>query len=216
MPSAALLVIDNYDSFTHNLVQMFMHYAVEISVHRADRITLNLAAAMAPDYILISPGPKDPSDSGISVELIRAFCGKMPILGVCLGMQCINEAFGGQTVRAPLPVHGKTSRITHHNTGVFMGLPSPFTAARYHSLAVDLQGTKLAVTAQSEDGVIMGISEPALKIHGVQFHPESFMTEYGFVLLENFLRMGPLADSLTKAPARHADNLLFEPDESAQ
>lgn len=216
MPYAALLVIDNYDSFTHNLVQMFMRYAVEISVHRADRITLVQAAAMAPDYILISPGPKDPSDSGISVELVRAFCGKIPILGVCLGMQCINEAFGGQTVRAPVPVHGKTSRITHDNTGVFRGLPSPFTAARYHSLAVDPQGTTLAVTAQSEDGVIMGISEPARKVHGVQFHPESFMTEYGYVLVENFLQLGPLADSLTESPARHADTLLFKPVESRQ
>ena len=186
-----LLVIDNYDSFTYNLVQMFMPYNLHIHVHRCDRISLDEAHSLAPDYILISPGPGDPVHSGISVELVRSFYQKVPIMGVCLGMQCINEAFGGRTVSAPVPVHGKTSSILHNNNGLFSGMPSPFTAARYHSLIIEpCDRGPLITTSQSRDRIIMGISHPQFPLHGIQFHPESFMTEYGFMIVENFLMMG--------------------------
>jgi len=210
MSRATLLVIDNYDSFTHNLVQMFMHYDLNIIIYRADKIGIADAKQLAPDYILISPGPKDPSDSGISVDLVKHFAGKLPILGVCLGMQCINTAFGGKTVAAPVPVHGKTSRISHDNTGLFSGMPSPFTAARYHSLAVRLSdGAPLKVTARADDGVIMGLESGALKLYGVQFHPESFLTECGFKLIHNFLKTNSPGMDLSAPALIHADNLLF-------
>ena len=189
---AKLLAIDNYDSFTYNLVQMFMHYDLDIKVYRSDMITLKQIAKLNPDYVLISPGPKDPAHAGISIALVEAFCDKLPILGVCLGMQCINEAFGGRTVRAPVPMHGKTSIIQHNNFGIFKGVNSPFPAARYHSLMVEFSQTELVVTSRSPDGVIMGLSHPEFPLHGVQFHPESFLTENGFLLVENFLRLGPL------------------------
>lgn len=189
-----LLVLDNYDSFTFNLVQMFRLYPLEIHVHRSDRIGLAEIDRLAPDYVLISPGPKDPKHSGVSIPLINAYCHRLPILGVCLGMQCINEAFGGKTVRAPLPVHGKTSRIHHRQEHLFEGVPSPFRAARYHSLMIRFHENDLVVTARSEeDGVIMGVSHPVYPLHGIQFHPESFLTENGFQLVENFLRLGPLS-----------------------
>ena len=187
-----LLVIDNYDSFTYNLVQMFMNYELEINVYRSDKITIKEIEELNPDYALISPGPKDPAHAGVSIQLIQAFCDKVPILGVCLGLQCINEAFGGITVRAPVPMHGKTSTIQHNNYGIFEGIQSPFLAARYHSLMVKFDETELLVTSKSEDGVIMGMSHPEFPLHGVQFHPESFLTEHGFLLVENFLRLGPL------------------------
>ena len=188
-----LLVIDNYDSFTYNLVQMFRQYELDIRVCRSDKISLKEADDFRPDYILISPGPKDPAHAGISISLIRAFYQRTPILGVCLGMQCMNEAFGGQTVRAPVPMHGKTSQVMHRNDGIFADVNSPFRAARYHSLAVQLHGnSELAATAFSTDGVIMGLSHPQYPLHGVQFHPESFLTEHGFVMVENFLKLGPL------------------------
>ncbi|MFZ5571536.1 MAG: anthranilate synthase component II [Thermodesulfobacteriota bacterium] len=196
MPSpetARLLVIDNYDSFTYNLVQMFRQYPLDIRVYRCDRLTLETAENYRPDYVLISPGPKDPQHTGVSVPIIHAFCHRIPILGVCLGMQCINAAFGGATVRAPLPVHGKTSLIRHEGRFLFHDLPSPFRAARYHSLMVRPRNDELTITAESEDGVIMGLSHLRHPLHGVQFHPESFLTEYGFRLVENFLRLGPLA-----------------------
>ena len=189
---AKLLVIDNYDSFTYNLVQMFMHYDLNIEVHRCDRISIGEIETLQSDYILISPGPKDPAHAGISVQLVKALCGKIPILGICLGMQCINEAFGGKTVRAPVPMHGKTSMVHHKNLGIFKNIPSPFVAARYHSLIVELNINGLLITSRSQDGVIMGISHPTIPLHGVQFHPESFLTEHGFLLVENFLRLGPL------------------------
>jgi len=184
-----LLVIDNYDSFTYNLVQMFMHYDLEIIVHRHDDLTLGQAEAMDPDYILISPGPRDPAHTGVSKPLIEKFQTRVPILGVCLGMQCINEMFGGKTVRSPVPVHGKTSMVTHDNQFIFKGMPTPFSAARYHSLMTETSGDDLVVTARSEDGLIMGLSHSELPLHGVQFHPESFLTEYGFLLVENFLKL---------------------------
>ncbi len=187
---ARLLVIDNYDSFTYNLVQMFMDYDLEIFVCRADKMTIEEADQIQPDYILISPGPKDPSHTGISIPLIKHYYKKLPILGVCLGMQCINEVFGGQTVRAPIPMHGKTSIITHDGQGIFRDVPVNFPAARYHSLMVKTENGALRITAKSDDNVIMGLSHPEYPLHGVQFHPESFLTEHGFTIIENFLSLG--------------------------
>ena len=191
---AKLLVIDNYDSFTYNLVQMFMNYSLSIHVHRSDAITLAQIEVLRPDFVLISPGPRDPAHAGISIQLIKAFYDRLPVLGVCLGMQCINEAFGGKTVRAAVPMHGKTSLIHHDNEGIFNGIDSPFIAARYHSLVASFNGSELVVTSWSDDGVVMGMSHPELPLHGVQFHPESFLTENGFLLVENFLRLGPLGE----------------------
>lgn len=190
---AQLLVIDNYDSFTFNLVQMFRQYSLSIRVFRSDGISVDEARDLAPDYILISPGPKDPAHAGVSIPLIRAFHEHIPILGVCLGMQCINEAFGGRTVRAPVPMHGKTCPVTHDGGGLFHRVPKPFRAARYHSLAVHPgNDSNLRPTAHSPDGVIMGMSHAIHPLHGVQFHPESFLTEHGFLMIENFLDLGPL------------------------
>jgi anthranilate synthase component 2 len=190
-----LLVIDNYDSFTYNLVQMFRCYDLSVTVYRADKIGLDQVERFRPDYILISPGPRDPAQAGISKVLIRAFHRRVPILGVCLGMQCINEVFGGETVRAALPLHGKTSQISHRNESVFNGLVSPFRAARYHSLVTCVnEAAGLKISALSDDGVVMGLYHPAYPLHGVQFHPESFLTEHGFAMIENFLRLGPLQD----------------------
>ena len=190
---AKLLVIDNYDSFTFNLVQMFMDYDLEISVYRSDRIDMPQVETFNPDYALISPGPRDPSHTGISMPLIKHYYKKIPILGVCLGMQCINEVFGGKTVRAPLPIHGKTTIIHHSGKGIFKGIPENFPAARYHSLMAEISdGSILNVSSRSDDEVVMGLSHPDYPLHGVQFHPESFMTEHGFTLVENFLRLGPL------------------------
>ncbi|MFZ5564088.1 MAG: anthranilate synthase component II [Thermodesulfobacteriota bacterium] len=185
-----LLVIDNYDSFTYNLVQLFSLFDLTITVHRSDRVTVADVAAARPDCILISPGPKTPAHAGISVELVRSMGGRVPILGVCLGMQCINEAFGGATVRCPVPVHGKTSPIYHDGDHVFADIPSPFTAARYHSLMVRQNGNALRVSATTSDNVIMGLRHPDLPIFGVQFHPESFLTEHGRQMAENFLAQG--------------------------
>ena len=189
---AKILILDNYDSFTHNLVQMFLNYDdLTVDVFRSDKISIPQIEMMMPDYLLISPGPKDPANAGISISVVRAFAGKIPILGVCLGMQCINEAMGGMTINAPVPVHGKTSRIFHSNQSVFKGVPSPFTAARYHSLAVKITLADLTVTAFSEDNVIMGLEHKKMPVTGVQFHPESFMTDNGFLIIENFLNQGP-------------------------
>ncbi len=190
--TAKLLVIDNYDSFTYNLVQMFRRYALEITIIRSDRTCPEAIEIMKPDYILISPGPRDPRHAGISMPLIARWYRRIPILGVCLGMQCMNEAFGGATVRAPVPVHGKSSHITHIGKWLFHGIPTPLAVARYHSLmAAPASDSPLVVTAQSLDGVIMGLSHPQYPLHGVQFHPESFMTDCGFQQIENFLRFGP-------------------------
>ena len=197
---AKLLVIDNFDSFTFNLVQMFRLYPLNIFVYRNNDISVSQAQEISPDYILISPGPKDPAHAGVSVSIIKAFFEKVPILGVCLGMQCMNEVFGGKTVRATVPMHGKTSLVRHEGKGIFKSLPAPFRAARYHSLMVETVNINnfLEITARSKDGVIMGLSHTGFPLHGVQFHPESFLTEHGFKLIENFLGCGPLHVFLRK------------------
>ncbi|MEC5397716.1 aminodeoxychorismate/anthranilate synthase component II [Uliginosibacterium sp. H1] len=184
-----LLMIDNYDSFTYNLVQYFGELGADVRVHRNDQITLEQIEAMRPDKIVISPGPCSPNEAGISVPTIRHFAGKLPILGVCLGHQSIGAAFGGKIIHAKRLMHGKTSPIQHENTGVFKGLPNPFTATRYHSLAIERETCPdcLEVTAWTEDGEIMGVRHKTLAIEGVQFHPESIMTEGGHQLLKNFL-----------------------------
>ncbi|WP_437953560.1 aminodeoxychorismate/anthranilate synthase component II [Sorangium sp. So ce296] len=194
---AKLLVIDNYDSFTFNLVQMFRSYDLDISVFRADALSVEDVARQRPDYVLVSPGPKSPSAAGISTELIRRYQGEVPILGVCLGMQCMNEAFGGSTVHAPVPMHGKTSAVHHDGTGLFEGVPQPFTVARYHSLAVTGISGELRVNARATDGVPMALQHVRHPLFGVQFHPESFLTQHGFTLVENFLRSGPLKGALS-------------------
>jgi len=192
-----LLVIDNYDSFTFNLVQMFRRYELDISVVRADSLSVADVARRRPDYVLVSPGPKSPSAAGISTELIRCCQTEFPILGVCLGMQCLNEAFGGSTVHAPVPMHGKTSAVHHDGSGLFAGVPEPFTVARYHSLAITHISESLRVNARSTDGVPMAVQHVRYPLFGVQFHPESFLTEHGFRLVENFLRSGALKASLS-------------------
>ena len=185
-----LLVIDNYDSFTYNLVQMFTRFKLDIVVHRADKITVTQASAMSPDYILISPGPKDPAHAGVSMEMIRAFYRTCPILGVCLGMQCLNEVFGGTTQRAPVPVHGKIDNIMHNDADLFEGMPSPFAAARYHSLMISPANPDVITTAWNGQNIIMGITLRGYPVFGVQFHPESFLTEKGDIMIDNFLKTG--------------------------
>jgi anthranilate synthase component 2 len=185
-----LLMIDNYDSFTYNLVQYLGELGEEVRVVRNDAIDLAGIAALAPARIVISPGPCTPSEAGISVPLIREFAGKLPILGVCLGHQAIGQAFGGRIVHARRVMHGKTSGISHAAKGVFAGLPSPFLATRYHSLVIErasLPGC-LEITAESEDGEIMGVRHRQFELEGVQFHPESILSEHGHALLKNFLR----------------------------
>ena len=184
-----LLVIDNYDSFTWNLVQLFAGFAVDVAVRRNDELSLGGVEALRPDWICISPGPRDPAHAGISCDVIRRFSRRMPILGVCLGMQAMNEVFGGRTVRAPLPVHGKRHPVHHDGAGLFAGVPSPFAAARYHSLCVEVRSAELTVCARAEDGVVMGLRHAARPLVGVQFHPESFLGEHGALIAENFLAM---------------------------
>jgi anthranilate synthase component II len=185
-----LLMIDNYDSFTYNLVQYFGELGEEVRVYRNDAITLKEIAAMKPDRLVISPGPCSPKEAGISVAAIQEFAGKIPILGVCLGHQSIGYAFGGEIVHAKTMMHGKLSPIHHADTGVFTGLPNPLTATRYHSLAIRRETLPdcLEITAWTDDGEIMGVRHKTLAVEGVQFHPESIMTERGHDLLRNFLR----------------------------
>ena len=186
----SLLMIDNYDSFTYNLVQYFGELGQEVRVFRNDAITLKEIAAMKPDYLVISPGPCSPKEAGISVDAIKEFSGKLPILGVCLGHQSIGYAFGGEIVYAQKPMHGKLSPVHHTNAGVFAGLPNPFTATRYHSLAIRRESLPacLEITAWTDDGEIMGVRHKEHAIQGVQFHPESIMTEHGHAILGNFLK----------------------------
>ncbi len=185
-----LLMIDNYDSFTYNLVQYFGELGEEVRVARNDEITLDEIAAMKPDRICISPGPCSPTEAGISLDVLRRFGGQVPILGVCLGHQAIGHAFGGKVIRAQTLMHGKTAPVEHTGKGVFSGLPSPFTATRYHSLAVERPSLPecLEITAWTADGEIMGLRHKTLAVEGVQFHPESIATEHGHALLRNFVR----------------------------
>ena len=184
-----LLMIDNYDSFTYNLVQYLGELGQEVKVVRNDEIELNEVERLAPERIVISPGPCTPNEAGISVPLIKAFAGRIPLLGVCLGHQSIGQAFGGRIVHAKQLMHGKTSAIYHADKGVFRGLPNPFTATRYHSLVIERESLPdcLEVTAWTEDGEIMGVRHKTLAVEGVQFHPESVLTEHGHDLLRNFL-----------------------------
>lgn len=187
-----LLVIDNYDSFTYNLVQYFGELGCAIEVRRNDAITLDEIAGLKPDHIVISPGPCTPNEAGISLAVIDRFKGEIPILGVCLGHQAIGQAFGGKVVPAGRLMHGKTSPIHHDGRTIFTGLPSPFTATRYHSLVVSRDGLPdcLEISAQTEEGEIMGLRHKTYPIEGVQFHPESVVSEHGHALLRNFLQLG--------------------------
>jgi anthranilate synthase component II len=186
-----LLMIDNYDSFTYNLYQYLCELGEEVEVYRNDKITVEDIDAMAPERIVISPGPGTPSEAGISVDTVRRFAGKLPLLGVCLGHQCIGEAFGGVVSGAGEIKHGKMSQVTHDNKGVFAGLPDPFAAVRYHSLAIvpETLPDVLEVSARSESGVIMGVRHKEFTLEGVQFHPESILTKPGKQLLQNFLNL---------------------------
>ena len=185
-----LLMIDNYDSFTYNLVQYLGELGQDVRVYRNDEIDLSKISQLKPRHIVISPGPCTPNEAGISVPLIHEFSGKIPILGVCLGHQSIGQAFGGKIVHAKQLMHGKTSLIHHNNMGVFKGLPNPYTATRYHSLVIERESLPdcLEITAWTNDGEIMGVRHKTLPIEGVQFHPESILTEYGHELLDNFLK----------------------------
>jgi anthranilate synthase component 2 len=185
-----LLMIDNYDSFTYNLVQYLGELGEEVQVVRNDAIDIEGIAALGPARIVVSPGPCTPNEAGVSLALIREFAGKLPILGVCLGHQAIGQAFGGRIVHAQRVMHGKTSSISHASQGVFAGLPSPFLATRYHSLAIERASLPdcLEITAESEDGEIMGVRHRQFDLEGVQFHPESVLSEHGHALLKNFLK----------------------------
>jgi len=187
-----LLIIDNYDSFTYNLVQYLGELGAEIEVHRNDQITVEEIAARRPDQIVISPGPGDPNDAGISKEVIRQLGPRIPTLGVCLGHQCMGEVFGGKVVRAPRLMHGKTSPVYHYGGGLFTGVPSPFEATRYHSLIVEepLPDT-LEIVAFTKEGEMMGLRHKEYPIYGVQFHPESILTACGKQILKNFLTVQP-------------------------
>jgi anthranilate synthase component 2 len=184
-----LLMIDNYDSFTYNLVQYLGELGADVHVHRNDAISLDQIATWEPEAIVISPGPCTPTEAGICVPLIQRFAGKIPILGVCLGHQAIGQAFGGRIARAQHVMHGKVSPVTHDGRGVFSGLPTPLTVTRYHSLAIEkaTMPAALEVTATSDDGEVMGVRHRELAVEGVQFHPEAILTEHGHALLRNFL-----------------------------
>ena len=185
------LLIDNYDSFTYNLYHFLGELGAQMVVKRNDALTAAEALAMNPQGIILSTGPCTPNEAGICLELVKAAAGKLPVLGVCLGHQALGQAFGGKVVRAPAPLHGKLSQVAHRGTGVFQDIPTPFTGTRYHSLIVDRASLPdcLEVTAETADGLIMGIQHRQLPLHGVQFHPESIASEHGHRLLGNFLRL---------------------------
>jgi len=195
-----LFILDNYDSFTYNLVQLFGELGQEPVVYRNDAIDLASVTALAPDGILISPGPGRPEDAGVSNQLIADFSGKLPILGVCLGHQCIGQSFGGRVGRASAVMHGKTSSVRHDGQGVLAGLASPFTATRYHSLVVERDSLPdvLEITAEAEDGTIMGLRHRDLPVEGLQFHPESILTEDGHRIVANWLAMCGQPDALSQ------------------
>ncbi|KJV28684.1 anthranilate synthase component II [Aquitalea magnusonii] len=185
-----LLMIDNYDSFTYNLVQYFSELKQDVRVYRNDEITIEEIEALAPQYLVVSPGPCTPNEAGISVAAIQHFAGKLPIMGVCLGHQGIGQAFGGKIIHAKQLMHGKVSPVHHHDIGMFRGLPNPVNCTRYHSLVIERESLPdcLEITAWTEDGEIMGVRHKTLPIEGVQFHPESILTEHGHQMLDNFLK----------------------------
>jgi para-aminobenzoate synthetase component 2 len=184
-----IVVIDNYDSFTYNIVQFLRELGAMVFVARNDQITVDVIEQLNPTHLLISPGPCTPDEAGVSLEAIRHFAGKVPILGVCLGHQAIGQAFGGKVVKAKKMMHGKTSRISHNSEGIFLGMPNPFTATRYHSLIVERESLPdcLEITAESSDGEIMAIRHREYDINGLQFHPESILTEGGMKMVYNFV-----------------------------
>jgi anthranilate synthase component 2 len=184
-----ILLLDNYDSFTYNLLHYLGELGKQVIVHRNDAVSVADVLALSPEGIVISPGPGTPDESGICLELVKAASGKIPLMGVCLGHQAIGQVFGGKIVRAPSPMHGKVSTILHAGKGVFKGLPNPFNATRYHSLIVEKSSLPecLEVTAETEDGIIMGLQHKKMNVHGMQFHPESIASEHGHTLLRNFL-----------------------------
>jgi anthranilate synthase component II len=196
-----IVLIDNYDSFTFNLVHYLGELGAHVRVHRNDKITSAAVVAADPDAIVLSPGPCTPNEAGICLDLIAAVADKIPILGVCLGHQAVGQAFGGKVVRAPTPVHGKLSQIRHHGAGIFRGINAPFQATRYHSLVVERASLpeEITVTADTDDGLVMGLAHTRLPVHGVQFHPESIASEHGHLMLKNFL---DLADSWNASSGR--------------
>ncbi len=202
IPMPAITLIDNYDSFTFNLAHYLGALGADVSVWRNDEISVADALAARPDAIVLSPGPCTPNEAGVCLDLIRAASASTPILGVCLGHQAIGQVFGGEVVRAPLPMHGKLSRISHNARGVFRGINGPFQATRYHSLIVDraTAPAELEITAETEDGLIMGVAHRTLPVHGVQFHPESILSDHGQLILQNFL---DIARAFNGAPGVH-------------
>jgi len=201
-----IVLIDNYDSFAFNLVHYLGGLGAEVVVHRNDKLASADVLAADPDAIVLSPGPCTPNEAGICLELIEQACESVPILGVCLGHQAIGQAFGGKIVRAPVPVHGKLSEIRHRGSGVFRGINAPFQATRYHSLVVDRASMpgELALTAETDDHLVMGVSHARLPVHGVQFHPESIASEHGHLILKNFLELAAAWNAETgRRPAAH-------------
>ena len=192
-----LLLIDNYDSFTYNLAHFLGELGAQVTVKRNDAITVDALLDEAPGAVVMSPGPCDPDRAGICLELVERAAGRIPLLGVCLGHQAIGQAFGGKVVRAPYVMHGKLSPVRHNGEGVFRGLPNPFQATRYHSLTVERESLPdcLEITAETDDGVILGLAHRELPVHGVQFHPESIASEQGHALLKNFLQIAEAAGS---------------------
>lgn len=201
-----IILIDNYDSFAFNLVHYLGELGAQVEVHRNDKVTADAVIAAEPDAIVLSPGPCTPNEAGICLDLIAAASPRIPILGVCLGHQAIGQAFGGKVVRAPVPVHGKLSEIKHRGGSVFRGFNAPFKATRYHSLVVERETMPrdLQVTAETEDGLVMGLAHNRLPVHGVQFHPESIASEHGHLLLKNFLEIAE-AWNRTAGPRRVDD-----------
>jgi len=202
-----IVLIDNYDSFTFNLVHFLGELGAQVRVHRNDKITSAAVLAADPDAVVLSPGPCTPKDAGICLDLIAAVSAKIPILGVCLGHQAIGDAFGGKVLRAPTPVHGKLSLIRHDGSGIFRGINAPFKATRYHSLVVERGSlpADLTVTADTEDGLVMGLAHKRLPVHGVQFHPESIASDHGHLMLKNFLDIAASWNASSgRRPAPHS------------
>jgi len=206
-----IILIDNYDSFAFNLVHYLGELGARVEVHRNDKVTADAIIAAEPDAVVLSPGPCTPNEAGICLDLITAAAPRIPVLGVCLGHQAIGQAFGGKVVRAPVPVHGKLSEIKHGGGSVFRGINAPFKATRYHSLVIERESVPrdLDVTAQTDDGLVMGLAHKRLPVHGVQFHPESIASEHGHLLLKNFLE---IAETWNRAAGRRgADETAARP-----